>query len=54
MPIDKYFGGHGRSVMADFVKRHGKKKGKQFFYMTANKRKQKPHETMAEVMARRR
>ncbi len=45
MPIKEYFGGHGRKVMADMKKRHGKKKGEEYFYRTANKKKQKPLDT---------
>jgi hypothetical protein len=42
MPISKYFGGHGKSVMADMVARHGKKAGEREFYATANARGQNP------------
>jgi len=38
MPISKYFEGSGRRVMRDMTKRYGRKKGKQVFYATANKR----------------
>ena len=41
MPISKYFKGHGEEVMADMVRKHGAKKGKQIFYATANKRNMK-------------
>jgi hypothetical protein len=40
MPISKYFGGGGQQVMQNMAKQYGKKKGKQVFYATANKRKQ--------------
>lgn len=40
MPLSKYFGGHGESVMKSMQKKHGAKKGKQIFYATANKRGQ--------------
>ena len=42
MPISEYFKGHGSEVMSDMQKRYGKKKGKQVFYATANKRDQNP------------
>lgn len=42
MPLDKYFGGHGRQVMAELKKKHGAKAGERIFYATANKRTQKP------------
>ena len=39
MPLSKYYGGHGESVMKSMVKKYGAKKGKSVFYATANKRK---------------
>ncbi len=39
MPVKKYYSGHGEQVMEDMTKRYGKKKGKEVFYATANKRK---------------
>jgi len=42
MPISKYFKGHGTKVMSNMTKEYGAKKGKQVFYATANKKKQKP------------
>ena len=39
MPLDKYYGGHGKKVMASMKKTYGAKKGKRVFYATANKRK---------------
>ncbi len=42
MPLNKYFSGHGKEVMASMSKEYGAKKGKQVFYATANKRKKKP------------
>jgi len=42
MPIEKYFHGHGKSVLKELIKRHGKKKGTSIFYATANKRHQNP------------
>lgn len=43
MPIDAYYGGHGRDVMRDMQKRYGAKKGKSVFYATAEKRGLKEH-----------
>lgn len=40
MPIAKYYGGHGRAVLAKMQKKYGKKKGTQVFYATAKKRGQ--------------
>lgn len=37
MPIDKYYKGHGREVMADMKARYGDKQGEAAFY--ANKKK---------------
>lgn len=42
MPIDKYFKGKGKSVMADMLDRYGEKKGKEVFYATANKQGMNP------------
>lgn len=47
MPISKYFGGHGKSVMAEMVAKHGKEAGTREFYATANARHQKPGATVA-------
>lgn len=41
MPLSKYFGGHGASVMKDMKKRYGAAKGERVFYATSNKRKGK-------------
>lgn len=41
MPLSKYFKGHGEEVMSNMKKEYGAEKGKQVFYATANKRKQK-------------
>ena len=38
MPIDRYFGGHGREVMRDMKRRYGAERGERIFYATANKR----------------
>lgn len=46
MPIDKYFKGHGSEVMSNMTKEYGAKKGKQVFYATANKKGQKPTDTL--------
>ena len=42
MPINAYFSGHGKKVMADMKSRHGEKRGERNFYATANKKKQTP------------
>jgi hypothetical protein len=42
VPINKYFSGHGTEVMKKMLESYGKKKGKQVFYATANKKDQKP------------
>lgn len=39
MPISRYYGGHGKSVMKSMTKKHGAKKGKQVFYATAAPRR---------------
>ena len=39
MPIEKYYGGRGREVMARMRREYGPVKGKEVFYATANKRK---------------
>ena len=38
MPVAAYFKGHGESVMANRIAKHGAKAGKSEFYATANKR----------------
>ena len=38
MPLSKYYGGHGESVMEEMQERYGSEKGKRVFYATANKR----------------
>lgn len=40
MPLSKYFGGHGDTVMREMTKKYGSEKGKKVFYATSNKRKQ--------------
>jgi hypothetical protein len=44
MPLSKYFGGKGSSVMKKMKKKYGKKKGKSVFYATANKEGMGPSE----------
>lgn len=39
MPLSKYYGGKGESVMASMKKKYGKKKGERVFYATHNKHK---------------
>lgn len=39
MPLSKYFGGHGKKVMANMKKEYGEEKAEQVFYATSNKRK---------------
>lgn len=41
MPIENYFGGKGLDVMKNMTKEYGEDKGKQVFYATLNKRKNK-------------
>ena len=42
MPISEYFKGSGNKVMNSMQETYGAKKGKQVFYATANKKKEKP------------
>jgi len=46
MPINKYFGGHGESVMKEMTKKHDSKKGKSIFYATAKKRGLEPSDSI--------
>jgi len=39
MPLSEYFKGKGEKVMSSMKDKYGRKKGKQVFYATANKRK---------------
>lgn len=39
MPTNKYYGGHGESIMRSMKERYGEK-GEEVFYATANKHKQ--------------
>ena len=41
MPVSSYFKGKGESVMDSMEKTYGAKKGKEVFYGTANKMKEK-------------
>jgi hypothetical protein len=43
MPVSEYYKGSGRKVMTSMKKKYGAKKGKEVFYATANKQKQKKH-----------
>ena len=48
MPLSKYFGGHGDSVMKSMQKKYGDKKAKQVFYATANKKGLAPSKKVME------
>ena len=48
MPLNKYFGGHGASVMKEMQAKHGKKAGERIFYATANKKKSREAQPRAE------
>jgi hypothetical protein len=37
MPLDRYYRGHGREVMAKMKRRYGPEKGERVFYATAAK-----------------
>lgn len=39
MPLSKYFGGHGKEVMASMKKGYGEEKAEKVFYATSNKKK---------------
>lgn len=41
MPVSKYFGGHGKTVMKSMKKKYGERSEK-VFYATANKKKLGP------------
>ena len=43
MPLDKYYRGKGKKVMAEMKREYGDEKGEQVFYATANKRKSLRH-----------
>lgn len=38
MPVSKYYGGHGESVMRDMKAQYGAGKGERVFYATAARR----------------
>lgn len=42
MPIDGYYSGDGTKVLASMKKTYGRKKGKEVFYATAEKKGLKP------------
>jgi len=54
MPIERYFEGHGRSVMRSLKAKHGEEKGERVFYATANARHAHPGEEMTENQKRKR
>jgi hypothetical protein len=39
MPLDRYYDGKGKKVMAEMKRQYGAEKGKRVFYATENKRK---------------
>lgn len=39
MPLNRYYSGHGREVMAKMKREYGAKKGEAVFYATEAKRK---------------
>lgn len=39
MPLNRYYGGHGKQVMAKMKREYGPEKGESVFYATANARK---------------
>jgi hypothetical protein len=41
MPVNSYYGGHGRKVMASMVRQYGPKKAERVFYATAKKKRLK-------------
>ena len=45
MPLAKYYGGKGASVMKQMKSEYGAKKGERVFYATANTMKNKPCKT---------
>lgn len=49
MPINKYFKGHGKEVMANMKKEYGDKKGEQVFYAKSNKDKNKAKTRSARI-----
>ena len=51
MPLSKYYGGHGGSVMAKMKDQYGEAEGERIFYATANKKKQKAKGKKSHVLA---
>jgi hypothetical protein len=48
-PVSRYYGGHGKTVMADFKRRYGSKGGTRAFYAVVNKmRKGSPAQRAAQ------
>jgi len=41
VPLNKYFKGHGETVMTAMKKEYGATKGERVFYATANKQKKR-------------
>lgn len=41
MPLSKYYGGKGETVMRRMKRRYGSKAGERVFYATHNKRKKR-------------
>lgn len=54
MPIQEYFGGHGRKVMASMKKTYGPEKAKSVFYATENKMKNEDAKVKARVRGQQR
>lgn len=52
-PISSYFKGKGQQVMDNMQDEYGDAKGKQVFYATANKNKQKPKDDAKKGFAQR-
>lgn len=42
MPVNAYYGGNGKKVMAAMVREYGPVKGERVFYATAAKQGEKP------------
>ena len=51
MPISEYYKGKGKQVMKSMRERYGAKHGKEVFYATENKRKNKGHNAMKGLKA---
>lgn len=52
MPIENYFRGHGKEVLAGMQKKNGDEAGKREFYATANAKNMKPEKPRDGAMAR--